>query len=456
MSKIVIFGSGQYYQRRKCCFEDENVVAILDNNKSIWGKKIDNVNVYAPEWITTLDYDAICIMAGHKYAQEMKEQLVSLGVPTECIYENHRAYFKEKKEKKVVCIGKSNMKNNKVIMFLPTFENTGGFRAAMYALEVLLKEYCGVTVISPCDGASRCEITARGADIIIASDVTLSNNILWELIRDAEIYFFNALYYGYLVAEVQGWKKKILWWLHTGESFYDVYPLPDVEFSNAIVMGVSNLVQRAYEMHSSGGKIGLLPFGIPDNKVEVTTNNRERLVFATVGSICRVKGIDVLIEAIKKITDIDRAKAEFWLIGYEAERIYADRLHKEAEQIPEIKWMGGYPHEKVLNMYADVDILISSSREDMLPIVTCEALMNEKVCIVSDAIGTAGFMTDGVNGLIFRSENADSLAEKITWCIRHKDNLSQLGSQGRKLYEKHFTIPVFADNLKKILKSDNN
>ena len=453
MSKVVIFGFGQYFQRRKSCFEDEKIVAILDNNKLIWGTRIKDIEICPPEAIKTLEYDAVCIMAGHKYAREMKKQLISLGVPNECIYENHQEWFKKKNEKRVICLGQRDMLNNKVALFLPTLENTGGFRAALYALEILIKEYGGVTVICPCDGSSRCEVTARGADIIIASDITLSNHILWDLLRNAEIYFFNALYYGYLVAEVQGWKKKIIWWLHTGDSFYNVYPLPDVEISKAIVLGVSNLVQKAYEMHSSGGKIGLLPFGIPDNKtkVEITRNNRERLVFATVGSICRVKGIDVLIEAIKKLTDADRGKAEFWIIGYEAERIYADRLREESEIIPEIKWMGAYPHEKVLAMYADMDVLISSSREDMLPIVTCEALMNEKVCIVSDAIGTAGFMVDGVDGLVFQSENADSLAEKISWCIQHKDKLAQIGRQGRILYEKNFTVSAFEKRLREIL-----
>lgn len=451
MSNIVIFGTGQYYQRRKLCFEEEKVVAILDNNKSIWGGYIDGVKIYPPESIKQLEYDAVCIMAGYKYAQEMKKKLISLGVPAEKIYDNHSEWFKEKKEKRVLCIGKNGMLDNKVALFLPTLENTGGFRAALYALDVLLKEYGGVTVVSPCDGASRDEITARDADLIIASDVTITNHMLLELLKNTEIYFFNALYYGYLVAEMQDCGKKVIWWLHTGDSFYDVYPLPNVKISNAIVMGVSKLVQKAYEKYSHGGKIGLLPFGIPDEKVVTYKKNEKRMIFATVGSICRVKGIDVLIEAIKKLSDADRVNAEFWLIGHEAERIYADRLHKETEKMPEIKWMGGYSHEKVLAIYSDIDVLISSSREDMLPIVTCEALMNEKVCIASDAIGTAGFITDGVDGLVFESENSDSLAEKISWCIQHKEELAQIASHGRLLYEKNFTVSAFADRLREIL-----
>lgn len=98
MSNIVIFGTGQYYQRRKLCFEEEKVVAILDNNKSIWGGYIDGVKIYPPESIKQLEYDAVCIMAGYKYAQEMKKKLISLGVPAEKIYDNHSEWFKEKKK----------------------------------------------------------------------------------------------------------------------------------------------------------------------------------------------------------------------------------------------------------------------------------------------------------------------------------------------------------------------
>ena len=454
MSKTVIFGFGQYYQRRKMIFKNENVIAILDNNKSIWGKHIDDIEVCSPDTIKQLNYDNVCIMAGHKYAQEMKEQLLCLGVPTKCIYLNHRIFFKQKQSKNILCIGKNDMISNKVAMFLPTLENTGGFRAALYALDVLIELYGGVTVICPCDGESRSEVTDRGGDVIIASDISLSNSILWKLIENADIYFLNALYYGYLIPEIQESSRKILWWLHTGDSFYDVYPLPDEKIKNAIVMGVSSPVQKAYQKHSNGEEIGLLPFGIPDQKVESNQKKQSsRVIFATVGSICRVKGIDVLIEAIRKLSNSDRSMAEFWLIGHESERIYADRMHEISKDIPEIKWLGGFPHEEILNMYADIDVLISSSREDMLPIVTCEALMNGKVCIASDAIGTAGFMTDGVDGLVFPTENAGALAEEIAWCIANRDKLSAIGEQGRKLYEKNFTVSAFQNKLKKILQA---
>ena len=454
MSKIVIFGFGQYYQRRKMIFKDENVITILDNNKSIWGKYIDGIEICSPDSIKHLDYDSVCIMVGHKYAQQIKEQLLSLEVPSEYIFENHRAYFKQKQSKNILCVGKKEMIGNKVAMFLPTLENTGGFRAALYALDVLIKQYGGVTVICPCDGESRFEVTDRGADVIIASDISSSNSILWKLIEKADIYFLNALYYGYLIPEIQDFSKKIVWWLHTGESFYDVYPLPDEKIQNTIVMGVSNLVQEAYQKHSNGGEIGLLPFGIPDQKVVSSIKKcSDRVIFATVGSICRVKGIDVLIEAIKKLPDSDRSMAEFWLIGHESERIYADKMHEISKDSPEIKWLGGFSHEEVLDMYADIDVLISSSREDMLPIVTCEALMNGKVCIASDAIGTAGFITDGVDGLVFPSENADALAEKISWCIANRGRLSAIGCQGRKMYERNFTVSAFENRLNEILQA---
>ncbi len=54
-----------------------------------------------------------------------------------------------------------------------------------------------------------------------------------------------------------------------------------------------------------------------------------------------------------------------------------------------------------------------------MPTVCAEAMMHSVPCILSDAAGTAAYVEDGVNGLVFQSENVQELSEKIKWCMNH-------------------------------------
>lgn len=59
MSKLVIFGTGQYCINRWTCFNDENVVAFADNNDNVVGKNIDGIPIVAAEKIPNLTFDVI-------------------------------------------------------------------------------------------------------------------------------------------------------------------------------------------------------------------------------------------------------------------------------------------------------------------------------------------------------------------------------------------------------------
>lgn len=65
--------------------------------------------------------------------------------------------------------------------------------------------------------------------------------------------------------------------------------------------------------------------------------------------------------------------------------------------------------------------------------------------------GTAAYIQDGENGLLFQSENAEELSEKIRWCVSHIDKLVQMGVRSRKVYERVFSMDVFEEKLLEIV-----
>ena len=77
--------------------------------------------------------------------------------------------------------------------------------------------------------------------------------------------------------------------------------------------------------------------------------------------------------------------------------------------------------------------------------------MYGKICIVSEATGTADYIKHGKNGLICKAGDPEDLCEKMRWVIGNRENLQEMGNAARQVYEKYFTMDRFGDQLEKAL-----
>ena len=66
-------------------------------------------------------------------------------------------------------------------------------------------------------------------------------------------------------------------------------------------------------------------------------------------------------------------------------------------------------------------------------------------------IGHASLLKDGEDGLLFASESADSLSAQMAWALQHPDELHAIGVAGRKVFEKHFQMSSFVDDVRHLL-----
>ena len=82
--KYLLFGTGDYYERYKKWFSNDEIIALLDNSELKQGTYIDGIQVLSPSQGIKLNYDAIVILSF--YVQAMKQQLLELGVDEDCIY----------------------------------------------------------------------------------------------------------------------------------------------------------------------------------------------------------------------------------------------------------------------------------------------------------------------------------------------------------------------------------
>ena len=117
-----------------------------------------------------------------------------------------------------------------------------------------------------------------------------------------------------------------------------------------------------------------------------------------------------------------------------------------------IEFLGELTREEIKKAFQDIDVLVCPSREDPLPIVVTEAMMYGKTCIVSDSVGMADHIEDGENGFVFRKDDADALAERMTWVFRNQNRLAKIGKNARKVYEECFTMDCFGQRLEDVLR----
>ena len=95
---------------------------------------------------------------------------------------------------------------------------------------------------------------------------------------------------------------------------------------------------------------------------------------------------------------------------------------------------GNRPNDGILKEMSQHKVfLFTSDRNEGWGAVLNEAMANGCVPVAADAIGSVPFLVeDGENGMIFKSEDIDSLEEKVTALLQNKQLLSQMSEKAKK------------------------
>lgn len=450
--RILLFGTGEFYQRYKIWFEDEDVIALVDNSKEKQGTYIDGKEVIAANAILNLEYDAVFILTFS--VTDIAKQLLDLGVCREKIYSfnyiNDFIYADWKRKKISTFL---NVDKKKEIVLLSQDLSLGGPALALYNVAKLLQKWgYSVTYASMVDGPLRERLLEDNVSVIIDSNMlgeTMKDNVWVENYR---LVICNTINFHVFLSN-RNTKVPVIWWLHDAEFFYEAANIPAlkrISDNNLRVVSVGEIARKAMKKYRPDFEIGNLLYGVETVITKRIKKKDESLLqFVTIGFIEPHKGQDLLIQAIRELPDDIREKCQFLFVGKNAS-LFAQQLKKEAEKISEIKFVGMVGRNEIHAILDRTDVLICPSRQDCMPTVCNEAMMHFVPCLVSDATGTASYITEDT-GRIFRSENIEELKKQIIWFVNHKEKIPSMGEKARKLYETFFSMDAFADSLKKLI-----
>lgn len=251
----------------------------------------------------------------------------------------------------------------------------------------------------------------------------------------------------------------VIWWLHESPSSLRYCgiskdSLAKLQKGNITTLGVSKAARDAFlALRPDWPMAGDLVLGVEDVFSSVkrkSKKKKEHKVFLVVGTIEENKGQEIFLQAVGMLDSTQREKCEFWLVGGKnsADKSdYYDRVIAMAAKYPEVKVMDFQPHEKILEMYGDVDAVVVPSREETLSLVAVEAMMMGVPCIVSKSLGVAYHTQNGENVILFDTGNGRELGDILSQVLNECDRFKKLGKEGRVLYEQEFSIDKFKKNL---------
>jgi len=134
------------------------------------------------------------------------------------------------------------------------------------------------------------------------------------------------------------------------------------------------------------------------------------------GQIKEVKGLDLLLDAMPAVlANVPEAillvAGRPWKCEFSRYQQQIDRLGIEANCVTHIRFI---PDNEVANYYAAADIVVLPYRCIYQSGVLLMAMSYQKPVLVSDLPGMLDIVQDGVTGFVFKKNDKDSLAEKLS------------------------------------------
>lgn len=473
--RVLLFGTGKYYSRYKKYAEEYEIIALVDNDEKKQGKEMDGYPVIAPCGIKDYVFDRIYICSLF-YSREIRDQLSGLGILENKIFyvfdlpirrvEPYQIYRAEKEDGSYETViekedgnraankdetsGENRVTAKQIMMISHDLSVTGAPNCLFYAAKVYVEKGCKLTIASPNDGPMREQFLSIGADVVIDERLWMSRMKGIEWADGADLLFVNTVQMFYLLLE-RDLKVPVVWWIHEPEFLYQNVisdRMEDIPIENMRIYAVSEVAERAFHKICPWLRVGRLMFGLPDMGKERRTRRVRN--FITVGAVCKLKGQDILLDAVSSLSVSEKETCEFWIAG-KSDSKFACSLKAISEEMRlPIRFLGELSHEKMLQMEREADVLVCVSRQETVSMAVVEAMMNGTPAIVSSAAGIVEYITDGRNGMVFTSEDTEGLKEKLVYCLEHEDALERMGQEARRTYEEYFSMNGFEERLMEI------
>lgn len=199
------------------------------------------------------------------------------------------------------------------------------------------------------------------------------------------------------------------------------------------ILSPNEFMSRKLTDHSiDPGLIRLSPYGMNTSGFETARTPRPEsgeLRVGFIGSINRLKGLHVLIEAFKLLPR-ERGATLRVCGGLDGWPDYAREVYEMAGGDPRINFVGSFPNEEMAAELGKIDVLtVPSVWHENTPLVVYSAFAAGIPVVASGTEGLSAIVHHGVNGLLFEPGNAGDLTAQLRRLLEEPELLEKLGSR---------------------------
>ena len=195
-------------------------------------------------------------------------------------------------------------------------------------------------------------------------------------------------------------------------------------------MWVSGAIQFSYATHFFHKKNEIIPYLYSGNfeNFENTKNNFNKFLYFE--ELLHSKGIDILVEAHKKMPKDIEKKIPLHIYGDGELRSFVE------ENVDDyLQYHGWVSNQKIRKSFAEGGIGVMPSRKEMWGVAVHEYTQLGFPLLISDVVGSANeLLINGRNGFKFKSESITSLSEYMQiFCEMKNSELVKMSNVSREL-----------------------
>ncbi|EPZ9215616.1 glycosyltransferase family 4 protein [Clostridium perfringens] len=246
---------------------------------------------------------------------------------------------------------------------------------------------------------------------------------------------------------------KHVWHLREfGKEDFNFYPIRynyihEMNASNNVCLAISKAVKDTWTKKGVNG-IEVLYDGVVINPYEKVEYKDNKIRLVMVGSFCEAKGQELLVNALIKMKKEYRKKLLVDFFGGKTSGSYyssVERLIKE-NNLEEIITMKGFSNN-ISEELSKYDIGVLCSRAEAFGRVTAEYMMAGLCLVVPRSGANIELIEDNNCGLIYESQNVDSLASTIQSAIQDQKLVHEYGVKAKQIAEQKYNIDINASSI---------
>lgn len=222
------------------------------------------------------------------------------------------------------------------------------------------------------------------------------------------------------------------------------------------VVAVSQAVAEEIRRFVPNASVEVIHTGLP--VPQLSAPEAKSLVFPVgdgapvvlyVGLLSRRKGVLDLVEAARR-TVAQRPDVQFCLAGRDGGvRREVRRAIAAAGLTANVHLLG--PRDDVPRLLASCDLMVLPSWADPLPVAVLEAISLAVPVVATRSGGCSDMVIDGRTGRLVPPQAPTALAEAILELLADEPRRREMGRQGRRHFETHFTAAAHAARFAEVL-----